>query len=143
MKFIWEYLIRPFLIGVGIGSLFVQATQRAHARDNGWNETPPNVRHWFQSLMQPDNPAVSCCGEADAYEADDYAIEGDHYVAIITDERGDTFPNGVTRAHIEPGTHIVVPSGKIKFDAGNPTGHGILFIGGSGVIYCYLPPAAI
>lgn len=132
-----------YLLGFLLGAALFSCPHHAHARDNGWNETPPNVRHWFQSLMQPDNPAVSCCGEADAYEADNFAIEGDQYIAIITDERGDTFPNGVTRAHLEPGTRIVIPNGKIKFDAGNPTGHGILFIGGSGVVYCYLPPAAI
>ena len=38
--------------------------------------------------MQPDNPAVSCCGEADAFEADTFEVEGDHYVAIITDGKG-------------------------------------------------------
>ncbi|MGZ3312446.1 MAG: hypothetical protein ACXU8R_28415, partial [Xanthobacteraceae bacterium] len=42
----------------------------ASARDNGqWEGSPPHVRRWFQGLKQPDNPRVSCCGEADAYEA--------------------------------------------------------------------------
>src|SRR5580693_4411641 len=37
--------------------------------------------------LAPDNPAVSCCGEADAFEADAFEVEveGDHYIAIITD----------------------------------------------------------
>ena len=61
----------------------------AAARDNGqWADQPANIRQWFQSLMQPDNPAVSCCGEADAFEADTFEVEGDHYVAIITDGKG-------------------------------------------------------
>ena len=43
----------------------------ASARDFGqWEATDPQIREWYQALMQPDNPAVSCCGEADAYWAD-------------------------------------------------------------------------
>jgi len=39
----------------------------AAARDNGqWGNSPANVGQWFQSPMQPDNAAVSCCGEAGA-----------------------------------------------------------------------------
>jgi hypothetical protein len=41
----------------------------AAARDNGqWNDQPPEIRQWFQSVMQPDNPYMSCCGEADAFD---------------------------------------------------------------------------
>ena len=118
--------------------------RHAHARDNGsWADTSPKVRQWFQSLMQPDAPMVSCCGESDAYEADEYSVEGDTVVAVITDERGDMFPNGVTRPHIEPGTKVRVPAGKVKWDAGNPTGHGIIFIGSGGQLYCYVAPGGV
>lgn len=115
----------------------------AFARDNGWENTPPDVRQWFRSLMQPDAPAVSCCGEADAYEADDFEIEGDHYVAIITDTRDDVFSNGAARPHIDPGTRIHVPNAKMKWDAGNPTGHGVIFIGQGGTLYCYVAPGGV
>jgi hypothetical protein len=103
----------------------------AAARDDGqWANSPPHVREWFQSLRQPDHPRVSCCGEADAFEADTFETEGDHYVAIITDGKG-VIPNG---------TRISVPNTKIKFDKGNPTGHGIIFIGDRGQLYCYVTP---
>lgn len=115
----------------------------AVARDNGWENTPDNERKWFQSLMQPDNPAISCCGEADAYEADDYAVEGDHYVAIITDTRDDTFASGATRLHIPPGTRISIPNQKMKWDQGNPTIHGYVFIGSNGALYCYVAPGGV
>ena len=73
----------------------------AAARDNGqWADQPAAIRQWFQSLMQPDNPAVSCCGEADAFEADTFEVEGDHYVAIITDGKG----------ILPAGTRIPVPN---------------------------------
>jgi hypothetical protein len=106
----------------------------AAARDNGqWGDSPANIRQWFQSLMQPDNPAVSCCGEADAFEADTFEVEGDHYIAVITDGKG----------VIPPGTRIAVPNQKMKWDAGNPTGHGIVFIGTNGQLYCYVAPGGV
>jgi hypothetical protein len=106
----------------------------ASARDNGqWQNQPQPVRQWFQRLMQPDNPVVSCCGEADAFEADTFEVQGDHYIAIITDGKG-TIPNG---------TRIPVPNRKMKWDEGNPSGHGIIFIGSSGQVYCYVTPGGV
>ena len=82
-------------------------------------------------------------GEADAYWADSFEVEGDHYVAIISDER----PDGpLSRGHIEPGTKIPVPNHKIKWDQGNPTGHGVIFVrpAGDGFwVYCYVPPGGV
>jgi hypothetical protein len=113
----------------------------AAARDLGqWQTHSPEVRSWFQKLMQPDVPSMSCCGEADAYWADSFEVEKDRYVAIITDERPDG-PLG--RPHRELGERIVVPNNKIKWDEGNPTGHGIIFIGSGGHVYCYVPPGGV
>lgn len=106
----------------------------AQARDNGqWGNEPTKIRQWFQALMQPDNPAVSCCGEADAYEADTFETVGDHYVAVITDGKG-VIPNG---------TRIEVPNNKMKYDAGNPTGHGILFLSSGRLPICYVTPGGV
>lgn len=84
-------------------------------------------------LMQPDHPNLSCCGEADAFEADTFEVDGDHYIAVITNGKG-VIPNG---------TKIDVPNGKMKFDAGNPTGHGILFLGRGYTPICYVAPGAV
>jgi hypothetical protein len=103
------------------------------ARDNGqWNDMPAKVREWFQKLMQPDHPWQSCCGEADAYEADSFDSRSDEnfVTVIITDGKG----------VIANGTRFKVPDKKMKVDAGNPTGHGILFIGSGGEVYCYVLP---
>jgi hypothetical protein len=120
-------------------AVFVFAISKAPARDLGqWDDIDPLVRKWFRELKQPDNPSLSCCGETDAYWADSYEVKGDQYVAIITDTRDD---KKLGRAqHIEAGTRITVPNRKIKWGSGNPTGHGIIFIGLGGDVFCYLPP---
>jgi hypothetical protein len=106
----------------------------AEARDNGqWSNSPVQIRRWFQELMQPDNPYLSCCGEADAFEADTFEVEGDHYIAVITDGKG----------VVPDGTRFKVPNVKMKWDAGNPTGHGILFLSGSYQPVCYVAPGGV
>ena len=122
--------------GVTIAAFVVLGTAvpNALARNNGqWENSPPHIRRWFQELQQPDNPASSCCGEADAYEADLFEVDEGLYVAIITDGKG-VIPNG---------TKIPVPNQKLKWDAGNPTGHGIIFIGINGQVYCYIVPGGV
>lgn len=96
-------------------------------------DNPAECHRWFSTLMQPDNPSVSCCGEADAFEADSFMTDEQTggYVAIITDGLG----------LIPEGTRIPIPNNKIKWDQGNPTGHGIVFISATGTIYCYCPPS--
>jgi hypothetical protein len=114
--------------------LFFLLTLPAIARDLGqWDNQPIAVRQWFQGLMQPDNPYISCCGEADAFEADTFEVVGDQYVAVISNGKG----------VIPDGTRIPVPNQKLKWDKGNPTGHGIIFIGSAGQVYCYVTPGGV
>lgn len=112
----------------------------AAAGDLGqWDASEPQIRAWFRSLKMPDNAAMSCCGEADAYWADSYEVLGDQYVAIITDER-----HVEGRVAREVGTRIVIPPHKVKHDQGNPTGHGIVFLAPwSSEVWCYLPPGGV
>ena len=42
---------------------------------------------------------MSCCGEADAFEADSFELEDKHYVAIISDGKG-VIPNGTTQDEV-------------------------------------------
>lgn len=108
----------------------------AFARDGAqWFNSDATIAAWFRDLRMPDSPQVSCCGESDAYEADEFEIEGDHYVAIITAHRAVTT--------IPVGTRIPVPNQKMKWDAGNPTGHGIIFIGAQNQVFCYVTPGGI
>jgi len=127
-------LLPSVAIAVSIVALHELMVLKANARDSEqWNDRPAFVRQWFQSLMQPDHPHISCCGEADAYEADTFEIDGDHYVAVITDGKG----------VLPPGMRIDIPNQKMKWDEGNPTGHGIVFIGTKGEVYCYVTPGGV
>jgi hypothetical protein len=44
------------------------------------------------------------------------------------------------RNQLPNGTRIAVPNSKMKWDQGNPRGHGIIFIGSSGQLCCYVTP---
>jgi hypothetical protein len=120
-------------LGLTFGALLMFAISAFARPGPQWEGLSTDVRDWYRDLMQPDNPFMSCCGEADAFEADTFEIDGDHYIAIITDGKG----------ILPPGTRITVPNQKMKWDRGNPTGHGIIFIGNQGQVYCYVAPGGV
>ena len=126
------------MVAAGALTVFFATGSQLLARDLGqWASVDPSIYKWFQSLMQPDYPTISCCGSADAYYADSFESDGDRYVAIITDTRDDKL---LGRHHVEPGTRITVPNTKLKTDSGNPTGHGVIFLSSSDTVFCYVPP---
>ena len=122
----------------GLNATKLPSSLRPARYDAEWENSPPHIRQWFRNLMQPDHPRMSCCGEADSYEADLYEQEGSDYVAIITGQGP-----AVDKMYIPEGTRLRVPNTKIKWDDGNPTGHGVIFVGRDYTIYCYVPPAGI
>ncbi len=123
------------LIGIVVVALGC-TLRRAPARDLGqWEKAAPEIRQWYQGLMQPDVPTVSCCGEADAYWADEVHVRDGKTFATITDDRSDE-PLG--RQHIDVGTEIEIPNHKLKWDRANPTGHGIVFLTRSLYVMCYV-----
>ena len=133
-----EYRLETIAVSLFIVVIILALLRAADARDMGqWEHQPANIREWFQKLTQPDAPHLSCCGEADAYEADSFEVSGDRYVAVITNGTGD---ERVGKPAIPNGTRFVVPNNKLKWDAGNPTGRGIIFIGRYERIYCYVVP---
>ena len=130
------------LLGIfAVLALVLMLSHRAHARDLGqWEAADPAVREWYQSLMQPDVPTASCCGEADAYWADEIHVRDGKTYAIITDDRPDE-PRG--RPHLEVGTEIEIPNHKLKWDKANPTGHGVVFLSRSLYVFCYVQPGGV
>ena len=127
--------MKPIILGLCFFSCLIAG---ASARDLGqWGGSDPAVRQWYQALMQPDVPNASCCGEADAYWADELHVRNGKTYATITDDRAD---EPLKRPHVDIGTEIEIPNNKLKWDRGNPTGHGIVFLGRSGYVFCYVQP---
>jgi hypothetical protein len=94
--------MQKLLLWALVAAVFVLSVSKAPTRDLGqWDD--PLISKWFRELKQPDDPSRSCCGESDAYWADDYEVNGDHYIAIITDTRDD---KPLRRVHVENGTRI-------------------------------------
>lgn len=108
----------------------------AHARDLGqWDAADPAIVQWYESLMQPDVPQASCCGEADAYWCDDISVRDGRTFCRITDDR----PDGPRRRpHRELGSEFEIPPNKLKYDRGNPTGHAVIFLSRGDYVYCFV-----
>jgi hypothetical protein len=132
------WLANCAMLGLLCVAIALGVLNPAYAHDLGqWNGGDAAMRDWYQSLMRPDAPASSCCGEADAYFCDDYRMERGRAVCTITDDRPDG-PRG--RPHVDVGTVIEIPAGKLKWDRGNPTGRGVLFMNWQKYVFCYVQP---
>jgi hypothetical protein len=130
------------VIILGLATLILMMSFHfARAHDLGqWENSDPTIREWYQSLMRPDAPSASCCGEADAYWADEVHVRGGKTFAVITDDRDDA-PRG--RPHVAVGTEIEIPDHKLKWDRSNPTGHAIVFLSRGGFVYCFVQGSGI
>lgn len=98
------------------------------------------INQWYEELKQPDVPAASCCGEADAYWCDDYYARDGRAFCRITDDRPDG-PRG--RPHRDVGQEFEIPPNKLKWDKSNPTGHGIIFLSRGDFVYCYVQSGGV
>lgn len=101
----------------------------------------PENNDWYMSLRVPGSTR-SCCGLADAYWADKVEVRNGETWVMIQDERDDQL---LGRPHIPSGTWVKVPNEKLidekqMRERGNPTGHGVVFIGHGNVdtVYCYV-----
>ncbi len=140
-----------WLLSLGV---CVVTASSLHARD-GWQGHSPLVcdpsvisdgarlsqcQLWISTVRQPDT-RVSCCGDGDAYIADDFETKDGKFYAIITGE----YPAGqeVSESSIKKGTKILIPPNKLNHaseDGGNPSGHGVVFLSPSGDVLCYFGP---
>jgi len=128
--------------------LVVLSIAPALARNAGqWDDTATSVEvhQWYAKVTRPDSPGYSCCGDADAYYADSYRLgPNGEYIAILTDERDAAYDRMAGRITRAPGTEFVVPQIKFQTKYGNPTGHGVVFIGSTtGEVLCYIQPGGV
>jgi len=122
-----------------MSAIYLVVIQPAFGRPSEqWAQSDPEISKWFRELQRPDQQG-SCCGKADAYESDTFEQSPDGlYVAIITKD----YLEGRTITK-RKGDKVVIPNAKIKHDFGNPTGHGWVFIGGTGDVLCYVTPGGV
>ncbi|MGA7252190.1 MAG: hypothetical protein WBX35_13250, partial [Pseudolabrys sp.] len=64
-------------------------------------------------------------------------VNGDEYVAIITDTRDD---KSLAGPHIGNGTRFCSSQYRAQMGPWQSNRDGIIFIGYGGEVYCYLPP---
>ena len=82
--------MKRLILFFGIFGCFVGVV---NARDLGqWEAVNPEIRQWYQALMQPDVPSASCCGDADAYWADDVHVRDGKTYATSGTTRATTRP---------------------------------------------------
>ena len=130
--------LRGWIVPALVAAFLMFIGSQARAHDDGqWTNSDPAIREWFQGLMQPDAPNASCCGEADAYWADEIHVRDGKTYATITDDRPDA---PLRRQHVDVGTEIEIPNHKLKWDRANPTGHGVVFLSRSGYVFCFVQP---
>lgn len=128
---LWKILVAAVVVAIAAVSLATWAF--AHDEDHGHDA-------WYGSLMQPDNPSVSCCGLADAYWCDDYFARDGKAYCRVTDDREDA---PLKRPHIDIGTEFEIPPYKLKWDKANPTGHSVIFVNTSGHVWCFVQAGGV
>lgn len=104
----------------------VLLAKAVHARDLDGRYAGSPLSEWYNSLKAPDTGG-SCCGEADAVEADEWLVHADGSVtATVTNGRG----------YAPDRMKVEVPAGKVLRGELNPTGHTILFLSRYGSAWC-------
>lgn len=106
----------------------------------------------IRTLMRPDEPGASCCGEADAFITDNFVPAGNGDLwAIISADYPDT-PGAVqddgsysaTTYGLKIGDRVFVPRAKINTDPAetwSSGGHGVIFLRPSDrMVLCYRYP---
>ena len=142
-------------------ALLLSALPLSAAARDGYQNRPrvcdmadsPRLEHcntWITTVKRPDIRTASCCGEGDAYVADNFEVVGEGLFAIITGDYPDvatTDAEGNTvfsPAPVHKGSRILIPLTKRNSapeDAGNTSGHGVVFLlPYNGEVLCYFAP---
>jgi hypothetical protein len=111
---------------------------------------------WISSVQRPDIRGASCCGDGDAFIADDFELgpKGELYAIITGDYHDVQYPGTeLDDGSLPPlpysvkrGTRILIPKEKrnIAPEDANRSGHGVVFLMPSdGSVLCYFAPPLI
>lgn len=101
----------------------------AHAADGSDSRS-----RWFRSLMQPDNPSISCCEEADGYMAS-LRIDGWKVYARVIGKARESNP-------VPLGFEVEVPRWKFSRDP-NIFDDPVIFLSPGGTVYCLIQSSGV
>lgn len=96
-----------------------------------------------------DGSHTNCCGEADAYEADDFEQDAEgNTIAILTCNDPDNCKEIRGKDIRAPGTKIVIPPERVlaNYKPVNNTGHGWVWLRPGTLdvdVYCYAAPGGV
>jgi hypothetical protein len=121
----------------------------SHARPSEkWAQASPERQEFFKKAMRPDYlpSQYPCCGESDAYEADDFETDpdGNLYAILTCNDEATCQPPDADKA-IALGTRILIKPEKLlpppPTEPANLTGHGIVFVTADGRnVFCFALP---
>lgn len=151
-------IIATLMLIVFIGAIIFALIRPAGAMDHGFDPLAPTTK-WIETLQQPPNRPSSCCGIAEAYQADTYRRNPDgSYDIVITEGTAIEYPDGSHRTPLKNGTKLHIDADRVNNEieqSGNPTGHAWVFLSVYGIvdnsgaetettttpgtIYCFVP----
>ena len=151
-KFLWGLLLvalLPFAAAARDGY-----QDRPHVCDMPSGPRLVKCQAWISTVQRPDYRGSSCCGDGDAFIADNFELgpNGELYAIISQDYPGVATPDpdlddGSQYAPafgVHKGDRILIPPEKRNHDpadAGNTSGHGVVFLMPSnGQVLCYFAP---
>jgi hypothetical protein len=123
-----------FWLAVGYGAmqqaLAQDTTSHEHGRDQAERHHPPGDmalhERFYSTWHMPDNPALSCCNNADCYPTDVRYVDGRIYAK-----------------RREDGKYILIPPQKVEHSRDNPDGRNHLCApppgtsNSSDTVYCF------
>lgn len=151
-------------LSVLVAALLMLTASSAFPRDGVYQNRPSvcasgvrleKCRTWVGTVRRPDYRAASCCGEGDAFIADDFELgaNGELYAIISADYPDLQYPGAdVDDNQIPPaftvhrGQKILIPPEKRNNapEDANQSGHGVVFLMPSnGAVLCYFAPPLI
>lgn len=152
---IWVTLL-TLLVGPAFSRDGYQDRPRACDMPSGPRQVTCNG--WISTVKRPDYRMASCCGDGDAFIADDFELDKDgNLYAIISLDYPDIAPGysedvdgmpiqGVPTTGLHRGTRILVPPEKrnVLPEDANRSGHGVVFLfPGTMTVLCYFAPPLI
>lgn len=149
MKVFFSLLALMMAIPLGVAEAGETWQGRPSVCDTQTGVRLERCQEWVRTVKRPDT-RTSCCGEGDAYIADEFKTVNGELVAVITADYPDVFSQDeegnvtVTKAPVHRGSEIVIPREKQNWlpEDANRSAHGVVYLGSTVpvAVYCWFAP---